>query len=104
MKQQSIIEQAKQVYGGEMFTQPEKAIKGTLWTDGEPKVYNMAYMQGQPHAIVESYQNEAVIVTYAVTGISYSWEWKDRNLAWKWAKERKQHIEGIKACYRHNYK
>jgi hypothetical protein len=102
---QGIIEQAKSVYGGEMFTQPEKAeFSGEMWFDGETKEYKMAYMQGQPHVVLTSCPGEVVTVYYAPSCQTYSWTWKNRNYAWKWAKERKAHIEGVKACYHHNYR
>lgn len=84
-------------YNGEFFNGPDpSAMEGQNLYSGKPKVYNMAYLQGAPHVIVESFYGQGVVVQYMITGVSYSWDWKDRNKAWSWAKDRKQHVNMLR--------
>ena len=91
-------------YNGENYQEPRGAEgPGHGCFTGEPKMYRMAYLQGSPHVELESYYGQGVVVYYAPTGQTYTWTWRNRNLAWEWAKSRKAHIEGIKSNYSHNY-
>ncbi len=91
-------------YQGECFSEPKNfEFEGSGAFEGKCKVYRMAYMQGCPHVEVESYYNKGVIVYYAPTGRTFTRKKKNRNCAWNWANERKQHIEGIKANGNHHY-
>ena len=91
-------------YNGESFESPrDYDFEGMGAFDGKPKVYSMAYLQGCPHVEVESYPGEGVMVTYLITGVTYTWSWKNRSKAWEWAKARKAHIEGLKSNYYHTY-
>jgi hypothetical protein len=84
-------------YSGEFFSGPDAtAIEGEVCYDGKAKEYKMAYLQGFPHVILESYFGLGVVVRYIITGESYSWNWKDRNNAWSWANARKAHINMLR--------
>ena len=84
-------------YEGEFFNDPDaNAFEGELDFKGNPKVYNMAYLQGQPHVIVKSFYGEGVVVSYMITGVTYSWSWVSRNKAWAWANDRKQHVNMLR--------
>ena len=74
------------------------AERGCITFKGKPKVYQMAYLEGHPHVTVESYYGEGVIVSYIMTGETFSWDWKYRNEAWDYAHGKKFHIEEIKAA------
>ena len=74
-------------------------IHGRLSFKGSPtKVYRMGYMQGFPHVEVESYNEQGVIVSYMMTGITFSWAWEYRNEAWDYARGKQYHIDAIKAA------
>lgn len=80
-------------------TQPTPhAIRGQLCFKGAPKVYKMAYLEGFPHVEVESYYGQGVIVSYLMTGLTFSWEWQYRNEGWDWARGKALHVGEIKAA------
>ncbi len=84
---------AEHIYPG-----TDKGIEGILAFKGKPKVYQMAYIDGFPHVEVESFYGEGVIVSYLITGVTISWEWKDKEEAWAFARGRQFHVDSIKAA------
>ena len=106
MKKQSITEQSKNVYDGCFFTEPKGTSK-TFCPDyniNPTKIFKMAYMEGNPHVILYSWEGQGIQVDYLITGETHVWDWNKKYLAWQWAKERSAHINGIKSCYRYNYR
>lgn len=83
--------------GAELNRPTPHAIRGQLHFTGKPKLYQMGYMQGYPHVELESYYGQGVIVSYLMTGVTFSWEWQYRNEAWDYARGKKLHIDEIKA-------
>jgi len=62
------------------------------------KTYRMGWHQGYPHVEIEVYQCKGVIVSYLMTGVTYSWEWAYKEEAWEYAHDRDYHIKAIQAA------
>jgi len=75
----------------------EKAIVGRVNYPGKPKSYYSGYIEGFHHVELHSFYKQGIVVRYVMTGVTYSWDWADREQGWDWFRNRNVHVDNIKA-------